>query len=104
MCSNSGFETTTPALLTRIDSGPSSVSAVATAAATLVGRVTSQAIGRHLSARRFDLAGRLGEAIDPPRGERHLGAGGGEQLGEVTADPARRTGDERHLATEVEAR
>ena len=57
-----------------------------------------------LSARRLDLAGGLGEAIDPPRGERHLGAGGGEQLGEVATDPARSAGHERHLAREVEAR
>ena len=54
-------------------------------------------------AARFDLAGQLGEAVGPARGERHLGAGGGENFGEMAADAARRAGDERDLPGDVEA-
>src|SRR5262249_6684668 len=42
--------------------------------------------------------------VDPPRRQRHLGARGGEKLGQVTADPARCPCHQRHLAREVEAR
>ena len=53
---------------------------------------------------RGNLASGLVQPIDASRGKRDLGAGSGEELGQVPPDPARCAGDERDLASEVEAR
>ena len=45
----------------------------------------------------LDLARRLGEKLGAPRGQRHLGPGGGQQQRQMPPDPARRAGDQRHL-------
>ena len=55
-------------------------------------------------AHRLDLLDERRAALLPPKAKRHVGAGMRERQRGGAAKPARRGGDERHLAAEIEAR
>ena len=90
----------TPELLTTMLAGPSRCTTSATPRSTL-GRIGyihgdrdggSVADGRHIGL----------QLVLAARGQRHLGAGRGQSLGEVQAEPARGARYQGHLAAEIE--
>ena len=89
-----------PALLTRMVIGPSAASASAKAFATEARSVTSMATAAASAAAGPNLGLELFQDIEPPRRQRHLGAGLGQHAREMAAEAGGGPRHQRGLAVE----